>query len=68
MPCEIGGASTRSDRAASSDGTIDAILNVAPETVMRSAARIFCNLRDGRAGASGIDPIPIAVFLRENLP
>jgi hypothetical protein len=35
---------------------------------MRSAARTFCNLRDNRAVASGIDPIPIGIFLRENLP
>jgi hypothetical protein len=36
--------------------------------LMRSAARIFCNLRDGRPPTSGIDPIPIGIFLRENLP
>ena len=35
---------------------------------MRSAVRIFCNLRDGRAAVSGVDPIPIGIFLRENLP
>jgi LacI family transcriptional regulator len=64
----IGHGLTAETRALLVDGTIDAILNVAPETVMRSAARIFCNLRDNRAIASGVDPIPIGVFLRENLP
>jgi LacI family transcriptional regulator len=59
---------SRRRRALLVDGTIDAILNVAPETVMRRAARIFCNLRDNRAVASSIDPIPIGIFLRENLP
>jgi LacI family transcriptional regulator len=64
----IGHGLTAETRAHLVDGTIDAILNVAPETVMRSAARIFCNLRDNRAVASGIDPIPIGIFMRENLP
>jgi hypothetical protein len=35
---------------------------------MRNAARIFCNLRNGRSPAGGVDPIPIGIFLRENLP
>jgi len=64
----IGHGLTRETRAALVDGAIDAIINVPPEMLMRSAARIFCNLRDGRPPASGIDPIPIGIFLRENLP
>jgi LacI family transcriptional regulator len=64
----IGHGLTAETRALLIDGTTDAIINVAPETLMRSAARIFCNLRDDRAALSGIDPIPIGVFLRENLP
>jgi LacI family transcriptional regulator len=64
----IGHGLTRETRAALVDGAIDAIINVAPEMLMRSAARIFCNLRDGRLPASGIDAIPIGIFLRENLP
>jgi LacI family transcriptional regulator len=64
----IGHGLTRETRAALVDGAIDAIINVPPEMLMRSAARIFCNLRDGRPPATGIDPIPIGIFLRENLP
>jgi LacI family transcriptional regulator len=64
----IGHGLTRETRAALVDGAIDAIINVPPEMLMRCAARIFCNLRDGRLPASGIDAIPIGIFLRENLP
>jgi LacI family transcriptional regulator len=64
----IGHGLTPETRAHLVDGSCDAIINVAPETLMRNAVRIFCNLRDGRATASGVDPIPIGIFLRENLP
>jgi LacI family transcriptional regulator len=64
----IGHGLTRETRTLLVDGHIDAIINVAPETLMRSAVRIFCNLRDGRPSASGVDPIPIGIFLSENLP
>jgi LacI family transcriptional regulator len=64
----IGHGLTPDTRAHLVDGSCDAIINVAPETIMRNAVRIFCNLRDGRATASGVDPIPIGIFLRENLP
>jgi LacI family transcriptional regulator len=64
----VGHGLTRETRSLLVDGTIDAIINVAPETLMRSAVRIFCNLRDSRPAASGVDPIPIGIFLRENLP
>jgi|SRR5271165_5640085 len=64
----VGHGLTPDTRAHLVDGSIDAIINVAPETLMRSAVRIFCNLRDGRAAVSGVDPIPIGIFLRENLP
>jgi len=66
--CFVGHGLTRETRSLLVDGTIDAIINVAPETLMRSAVRIFCNLRDGRPGGSGVDPVPIGIFLRENLP
>jgi LacI family transcriptional regulator len=64
----IGHGLTPETRAHLVDGSCDAIINVAPETLMRNAVRIFCNLRDGRPTASGVDPIPIGIFLRENLP
>jgi LacI family transcriptional regulator len=64
----VGHGLTRETRALLVDGNIDAIINVAPETLMRSAVRIFCNLRDNRPASSGVDPIPIGIFLRENLP
>jgi LacI family transcriptional regulator, galactose operon repressor len=64
----IGHGLTRETRTLLVDGHIDAIINVAPEMLMRSAVRIFCNLRDGRPAASGVDPIPIGIFLSENLP
>ena len=64
----IGHGLTRETRTLLVDGHIDAIINVAPETLMRSAVRIFCNLRDNRPPSSGVDPIPIGIFLRENLP
>jgi LacI family transcriptional regulator len=66
--CFVGHGLTRETRALLVEGSIDAIINVAPETLMRSAVRIFCNLRDSRAATTGVDPIPIGIFLRENLP
>ena len=64
----IGHGLTPDTRAHLVDGSCDAIINVAPEALMRNAVRIFSNLRGGRAALSGVDPIPIGVFLRENLP
>ena len=64
----VGHGLTTDTRAHLVDGSCDAIINVAPDTLMRNAVRMFCNLRDGRPVASGIDPIPISIFVRENLP
>ena len=45
----IGHGLTADTRAHLVDGSIDAVINVAPETLMRSAVRIFCNKVNAKA-------------------
>jgi LacI family transcriptional regulator len=64
----IGHGLTSQTRALLVDGTLDAIINVTPQTLMRNAVRVFCNLREERAAMTGIEPVPIGIVVAENLP
>lgn len=59
---------TPDTRALLIDGTLDAVLNQHPQTVLLNAVRIFTNLRDGRNAKAGIEPLRISIVMRENLP
>lgn len=50
------------------DGTLDAVINQHPQTVLLNAVRIFTNLRDQRNANAGVEPVRISIVLRENLP
>jgi LacI family transcriptional regulator len=58
---------TPDTRALLMDGTLDAVLNQHPQTMLMNCVRIFINLRDGRAATTGVEPLRIVV-LRESLP
>jgi LacI family transcriptional regulator len=64
----VGHGLTPETRALLVDGSMDALINVTPHALMRNAVRIFNNLRDRRPVESGVEPIPIGIVLRENLP
>ena len=50
------------------DGTLDAVINQHPQTVLLNAVRIFTNLREQRNAHAGVEPVRISIVLRENLP
>jgi LacI family transcriptional regulator len=50
------------------DGTLDAVINQHPPTMVLNCVRVFTNLRDGRSTTSGVEPVRISIVLRENLP
>jgi LacI family transcriptional regulator len=64
----VGHGLTAETRALLVQGTLDAVINVTPLTLMRNAVRIFNNLRDGREPTIGVEAAPIGIVLRENLP
>jgi LacI family transcriptional regulator len=59
---------TPDTRALLIDGTLDAVINQHPHTMVLNCVRIFANLRDGRNATSGVEPVRISIVLRENLP
>jgi LacI family transcriptional regulator len=59
---------TPDTRALLIDGTLDAVINQHPQTMLLNCVRIFSNLRDGRGATAGVEPVRIGVVLRENLP
>jgi LacI family transcriptional regulator len=59
---------TPDTRALLIDGTLDAVINQHPHTMLQNCVRIFTNLRDGRSATSGVEPVRISIVLRENLP
>jgi LacI family transcriptional regulator len=59
---------TPDTRALLNDGTLDAVINQHPQTMILNAVRIFTNLRDGRSPQAGVEPMRISIVLRENLP
>jgi LacI family transcriptional regulator len=64
----IGHGLTPDTRSLLVDGTLDAVINQHPQTMVMNCARIFANLRDGRDAVSGVEPVRISVVMRENLP
>lgn len=64
----IGHGLTSETRTLLVDGTLDAIINVTPQSLMRNAVRIFCNLREARTPMAGLEPVPIGIVVAENLP
>ena len=59
---------TPDTRALLIDGTLDAVINQHPQTMLTNCVRIFTNLRDGRAATTGVEPLRISLVLRESLP
>lgn len=59
---------TPDTRALLIDGTLDAVLNQHPQTVLLNAVRTFTNLRDGHSAHAGVEAVRISIVLRENLP
>lgn len=59
---------TPDTRALLIDGTLDAVINQHPQTMVLNTVRIFTNLRDGRSATAGVEPVRISIVLRENLP
>jgi len=64
----IGHGLTPDTRSALIDGTMDAVITQSMPAAMMSCVRIFTNLRDLRDPMVDVDPVPITVVLRENLP
>jgi len=64
----IGHGLTPDTRALLVDGTMDAVITQNPQATVLNCVRIFANLRDGRSPMAGVDPMPISIVLRENLP
>ncbi len=64
----IGHGLTPDTRAALIDGSMDAVITQSMSTAMMSCVRIFTNLRDRRDPMTDVEPVPITVVLRENLP
>jgi LacI family transcriptional regulator len=64
----IGHGLTPDTRALLVDGTMDAVITQNMQSAVMSCVRIFTNLRDGRDAMHEVDPPPIAIVLRENLP
>jgi LacI family transcriptional regulator len=59
---------TPDTRALLINGTLDAVINQHPQTMLLNCVRIFTNLRDGRSATAGVEPVRISIVLRENLP
>ncbi len=64
----VGHGLTPETRALLIDGTLDAVINVSPQTLVMNSVRILCNLRDEAPALAGVEPVRIGVVLRENLP
>jgi len=59
---------TPDTRALLVDGTLAAVINQHPQTMLLNCVRIFTNLRDGRSATAGVEPLRISIVLRESLP
>jgi LacI family transcriptional regulator len=64
----IGHGLTPETRALLIEGSMDAVINVTPQALLRNAIRAFNNLREQKPVNSGVEAIPISIVLRENLP
>lgn len=67
-PVFIAHGLTPETRALLIDGTLDALINQDPQTMMLDCVRILTNLRDGRGAQAGVEPVRFSLVLRENLP
>jgi len=63
----VGHGLTPDTHAALRDGTMDVAITQDHQMMTLNCVRIFTNLRDGRAAMSGIEPMQISLFVRENL-
>lgn len=63
----IGHGLTPDTRAALLDGTMDVAITQDHQILTLNCVRIFTNLRDGRAALSGVEPLQISLFVKENL-
>jgi len=63
----VGHGLTPDTHAALRDGTMDVAITQDHQIMTLNCVRIFTNLRDGRAAMSGIEPMQISLFVRENL-
>lgn len=59
---------TPDTRALLIDGTLSAVINQTPQTVLLNAVRTCTNLRDNHQANTGIEPMRISIVIRENLP
>ena len=59
---------TPDTRALLTDGTLDAVINQHPQTMILNVVRIFTNRRDGRSASAGVEPMRISIVLKDNLP
>lgn len=64
----IGHGLSPDTRALLIDGTMDAVLTQNMQSAPASCARILANLRAGRPAMADVEPVPITVIVRENLP
>jgi len=64
----IGHGLTPDTRTRLVDGTMDAVITQSMQAAMLSCVRIFTNLRNGHAPMNDVEPVPITIVLRENLP
>jgi len=64
----VGHGLTPDTRALLIDGTMDAAITQDHAAMVLNCVRIFKNLREGRSALSGIEPLRINLFVRENLP
>jgi LacI family transcriptional regulator len=64
----IGHGLTTETRTLLIDGSMDAVINVFPQTLVHNSVRVFSNLRDGQPPLTGVEPVRISIVLRENLP
>ena len=64
----IGHGLTPDTRAALIDGSMDAVITQGMQATMLNCVRIFTNLRDRRDPMADVDPMPITIVVRENLP
>jgi len=64
----VGHGLTPDTRALLIDGTMDAVITQSPHTTVMNCVHIFVNLRDRRDVLAGVEPVRIAIVLRDNLP
>ena len=64
----IGHGLTPDTRALLIDGTMDAVLTQAPQSVVLHCLQIFTNLREGKEALAGVEANRISIIVRENLP